>query len=258
MIKLKKILYENVSSSEMKDFLMNFKKENPTASINDISNAILSFSQDGSVNEFKGGASLLKTIVPLLILIYGAHNADSISKDIANKLQDKSSVSQVSKKEVPVIKLTNDVKRIYSYIKKYSKQYNIHEKNLMNLLKKETEFSLSNKKYNPYVVGDIGNELGSSYGAGQIKVPVAKEIYTKYPESDVSLNDITSEKLKNDVEFNIRTAAKILSSYYYKDFKHIKGGRNKMAHAASAYNQGVYGTKSRGINKYGKFVGGIN
>ena len=258
MIKLKKILYEGISSSEMKDFLMNFKKENPNASIDDISNAILSFSQDGSVNEFKGGASLLKTIVPLLILIYGANNADAISKNVKNKLQNKHTISQVDKKKLPTVKSTMEVKKIHEYIKKYSKKYHIHEKNLMNLLQKETGFSLSNKNYNPYVVGDVGNELGSSYGAGQIKVPVAKEIYTKFPENDVSPGDITDKKLKNDVEFNIRTAAKLLASYYHKDFKHIKGGRDRMAYAASAYNQGLYGTKSRGINQYGKFVGGIN
>ena len=123
MIKLKKILYESVSQSEMKDFLIKFKKAVPNASIDDISNAIILFSENnGLVSEFKGAASLLKTIIPLLILIYGANNADSISKNIENKIQNKDAISHTSIKDTPEvpIKSTEDVNKIYGYIKKYS------------------------------------------------------------------------------------------------------------------------------------------
>jgi hypothetical protein len=252
MIKLKEILQGN-DNPELAQYLKDFKSKNPNATTDEISDTIISYFQSKGQLMESTAKELAKLILPALVLVYGITNADSISKNVVNKVE-KSHISQVASKSV---KNAPSQEQMMKWVEKYSKKYHINSKNLVRLMGKESGFLIKKKSYNPFVVADQGNELGPSYGAAQIKVVTAKELYELEPESDVNPSHITSKKLQYDVEFNIRTSAKLLARYYYNKFQDVKNPRQRMAFAATAYNAGYTGAKKYGINTYGKHIGGI-
>ena len=242
-MKLKSLIPEFVVSKEVENFLRQYDAKNPNASVEDISSAILShLQQQTDMVEETLASNTLKILLPALLAVYGPVVGNSIAKDVHKKIQ--SHITKPSSKQIA------------HWISKYSKMYGINEKYILRLARRETGFSSNSKSYNPYQVGDKNNTLGPSYGVCQIKVPTAKEIYELEPEHSINPNSITAKKLTHDVEFNIKTCAKILSTYY-KKFKNVKGHTSRIATAATAYNAGITGAKTYGINKYGKTIAGV-
>ena len=244
----------------VEDFLLDFKKKNPNATPEEISRALWNhiFPQfkelEEAISPRQSVKNFLKIVIPAIVLVYGSQNAKSIV-DATAKQAKTPEIQQVIQN--PIFSAGKGLNaKIGKWILKYSKKYGIHPTNLLRLITRETEFSITNKNYRPNVVGDKGNTLGPSYGACQIKVATAKEIYTMFPESDVKPNSITAGKLQNDTEFNIRTAAKILAAHY-KKFGDIKHPRDRMAMAATAYNAGYTGAKTHGVNRYGRTIAGL-
>jgi len=254
-MKLKSLIYEIDNSIKLEDFLKKFKKENPNATYDEISNAIISFLHKDNISnkklyEFNAGM-LIKFILPVLISVYGNNNAENIIKHLSSKLPNDKSVFVEPEEKT-------NVEKVIDAVEKYSKKYNIDKKYIYRILKKETSFDTKLKKYNPHQIGDKNNVLGPSYGPCQIKVSTAKEICKKYPEPDLSPSDVTADKLLNDIDFNIRMCCKILSSYYHHTFGKIKNTDEKIAYAASMYNLGKRGFEKYGINNYGKFISGVD
>lgn len=252
-MKLKDLIYEYAkmldSYEDVEKFLKDFKQKNPKASEDQIADAILKFLYSRSEVEESLASTAMNYILPALMSIYGSNITASVGNILKSKLKSKHTyVTQKPLKVTPI--------HVSHWAKQYAKKYGIPEKNIMNLLHKESSFSAMAKNYDPYIVADKNNVLGPSYGACQVKVATAKEIYTQEPESDVSVGSITADKLTNDVKFNIRTAAKILAHYYHDSFKKIKNPRTRMQYAATAYNAGKAGARQHGINRYGKYVAG--
>jgi soluble lytic murein transglycosylase-like protein len=262
MLKLKYLLKEFVVSGELEKFLEKFKLENPQATADEISDAIIDFISEGGHISESIAMSILKYAIPAIMAVYGVSNP-SLAKDVAKKIQNKAKTTQVKqsspkkKSSAKTIAQYTSSEKISSWVKKYAKQYGISESALLRLLKKESSFVIGKKNYKTNLIGDKGNTLGPSYGPGQIKVVMAQEIYEEEPESGINPASITSGKLMNNPEFNIKTAAKILAHYYHKKFKKVKDNQERLAFAATAYNAGITGAREHGISDYGKTVAGM-
>lgn len=243
-MKLKTLLLESLSMTDLVAFLRHFKSGTPMADTNEISDAIVSFlhSKMGISESIK--STLVKIILSALLTVYSSQTANDVIRLVMKKMQQPQHAKP-------------DNKQIIDWVNKYSKVYGVDRTYLMRLLDEETDFTAGSRNFNPFQVGDKNNTLGPSYGIAQIKLPTAKEIYSKKPESDVDTSSITPARLQYDVQFNIRTSAKLLA-YYYRQFKDTVDAKERMALAATAYNAGLPSTLESGeANDYGKYIAGL-
>lgn len=215
-------------------------------STEDLANIIVDLLQsDEKIEENVKLSNLYKYIIPLLLGYFSKNFVDDSIDRAKEILKGKTGQIQVYQSEGVQVDM---------YVKEYTKKYNVNEKVIRGMLKKETQFNVGDEKYNANQIGDLDNTLGASYGPGQIKISTAKEIYIKYPETDINPSDITADKLKDDIEFNIRTMCKLMGVYYDK-FSKTKKDSLRWALAATAYNRGLSkAMKSKKPNKYGMYA----
>lgn len=205
----------------------------------ELTNLIVSLSQD----ELTEGtaATVAKWLLPLVLM----HAPSSMNADAAIKAANAKLSHTHIKSERQIVA---------SAIKKYSQKYTVNPRVIEKMLDRESSFHLGDDVYDANVVGDLNNTLGPSYGPGQIKVPTAKEIYTKFPETGINASLIDANRLKNDITFNVKTMCKLMQ-YYYKQFGKVKNSNKRWALAATAYNRGITKTKkTQTSNIYGKSV----
>lgn len=201
-------------------------------------------------------SKVLKILMPLMIGYFSYPMIDSAIDIVRDKL---------GSEPIAIVDAPSEKDEVTMWLKEYCNKYKVPEKVIRKMLNKESMFHTSEKYYDANLVGDHGNTLGPSYGAGQIKISTAKEVYAKKPESDIDPNEITADKLRNDTEFNIRTMCKLVRHFYdtlslkSPKFKKIKDDNKKWGWAAVAYNSGINKAGSR-VDKnknqtgYGKYV----
>lgn len=223
----------------------------PVKTTDDLAKVIVDLLQtDKSLDENIKFSKLYKYIIPFLLGLYSKDFVDT-AIDRAKEIMNGKDVGT----EVTVEPSENQ--QVNMFIKEYCKKYGVKESVIRNMLKKESMFDIKNNSYDANVIGDLDNTLGPSYGPGQIKVSTAKEIYIRHPEKDIDPNGIDRDKLKNDIEFNIRTMCKLVKHYYNK-FHKTKNDSLRWALAATAYNRGINKTiKAKVPNEYGKYVANI-
>ncbi len=186
-----------------------------------------------NLNEEISKKSIIKYLLVFLIGMYG--------KDFINK------TIELFNKDKEIVKINITDKEIIDIaIENYSKKYNINKQFLKNILGNETSYSNNFDKYEGNKLGDGG----TSFGPGQVKLAIAKEIWVKRPEGDINNSYVNKENLLKDIDFNIRTMCKILDYYNYK-FSYIKDTKERYKEIAQAYNKGYTGAKR--IKKYGNY-----
>lgn len=149
----------------------------------------------------------------------------------------------------------SDSQAVYLWTKQYSHEYKIPEKIAYNILKRETDWSKGNNKYNAKQMGDFlynkktKRKEPRAFGPYQIHLKTAIGIWK---DDTVS---ITKERLLKDIQFNVHTAIKIIKHNH--DYYHfIKNKKLRWKYAITTYNTGIpnFEKNNRKVNKYGNAV----
>jgi len=174
---------------------------------------------------------------------------------------DMNKAEDMANKKLEQLASQSEKQRAEEAINKYSKIYKIDKRVLEKVLHRETSYlSHSDVTYRASIVGDKRDKkMGPSYGAAQVKVPTARWIYKKFPEKDINPQDIKASLLQHNIDFNIRTAAKILGFYYNQVFSDVKNLSDRIALTAYAYNAGLNKAvtayrQNKVLNKYASTV----
>jgi soluble lytic murein transglycosylase-like protein len=128
----------------------------------------------------------------------------------------------ISKSDPPCIQM-------YHYIEKYSRMYNIPRKYAYGIAFKETTYlGPDHIDYNPYRTSSAG-----AVGPMQVMPATAEMVNGKRP---------TRSKLKNDIEYNIKTSMKLLRRLKdkHKDWKTVFGAYNTGKPIINKYANDVY------------------
>jgi soluble lytic murein transglycosylase-like protein len=119
--------------------------------------------------------------------------------------------------------------QMYNFIEKYSRMYNIPRKYAYGIAYKETTYlGPDHTNYNPYRVSSAG-----AVGPMQVMPATAEMVNGKRP---------THEKLKNDIEYNVRTSMKLLRQLKdrHKNWKLAFGAYNTGRPVINEYAKDVY------------------
>jgi soluble lytic murein transglycosylase-like protein len=124
------------------------------------------------------------------------------------------------------------VQMFYS-IEKYAEEYNIPKNFAYGVAYKETRYE------GPFDWGYNHSQTSSAGALGpmQVMFSTAKLVFPK--------EDFTSEKLKNDIDFNVRCSMKLLRVLYdkYRDWKIVFGAYNTGKPLVNQYAMDVYNHK---------------
>ena len=124
---------------------------------------------------------------------------------------------------------TPDCVKMYSSIKKHSRDYNIPQRYAFGIAYKETRYD---GPLNWFYDGAQGSSAGA-LGPMQIMPSTANGVWGK---------KISTERLRNDIDFNVETSMKILRKLHdkYEDWKVVFGCYNTGRPCINEYAKDVY------------------
>jgi hypothetical protein len=130
--------------------------------------------------------------------------------------KNKESKGLIAKEASPdTLNRVHNAKTLFESIEKYSNEYNIPKHIMFNIAYKETRYQGPNdEKY-------IGRLTSPSGALGPMQVMVRTASF-------VQNTKVSPQKLKDDIDFNVQTSAKLLKYLFdqYKDWKKVCGAYN--------------------------------
>ena len=129
---------------------------------------------------------------------------------------------------VSVVALKTHSDSVSHWIKVYSEEYKIPSKMLESVFFQESRFLVGDTTYRSWLVGDGGR----SFGIGQVQIRTAQNLWKD------SAIVITGKKLRLDVQFNIKTSAKLLRLLYDNFEADYKKDKDVWLATLTCYNTG--------------------